>query len=380
MSACVIPREGLLPLCWVTPLEMDIIMKKPPIVPSEAKTYFDELLNGAPGKDGGLTEMLNYTKEQIAVEKKYQEKRETIHNLQDPLQKSQASSVIQDLYTTQLREDQVFLETTISRIERLSTYTIMNNAYPQLVNELENQQQWNGFLSAALSAGIDYQEHRESIKAGKVLAKKIAKDAKKLAELLEEFEHLNLDNSPAEFSSVWHLFQVISKDEGLYKFKNLGELLNPNIPERYMELTRGDSLPGRRRKKAGLVYEVMKDRVDRELTAINKTITGGDHDTPYPWRAAPELPILLKTLAAEADQFKPAQSGMVGAVMVKRESLYRNAFIRSFGYLLTEEHEIPLTKELMKAMAIFSDVVINDPEDPVSYQHIEAVFEKKRPK
>ena len=92
----------------------------------------------------------------------------------------------------------------------------------------------------------------------------------------------------------------------------------------------------------------------------------------YAWGTAPDLPELLDTVVRAAREFQPRESGMTGAAIKSRQRSRagNKEYLRAFGNLLTEVRDIPLTINIMHAMAIVADVVINDRDVVVTYDDV----------
>jgi hypothetical protein len=86
----------------------------------------------------------------------------------------------------------------------------------------------------------------------------------------------------------------------------------------------------------------------------------------YAWGTAPGVSALLETLAGAARAFEPSAPGMIGAAVASRQHSPKTEYLRAFGNLLTDVHGIALTTQVMKAMAIVGNVVINLPDVDVS--------------
>jgi hypothetical protein len=90
----------------------------------------------------------------------------------------------------------------------------------------------------------------------------------------------------------------------------------------------------------------------------------------YAWGTAPEFSALLETVASAARDFKPSETGMIGAAIESRQRSPKTEYLRAFGNLLTDVHGIALTTPIMQAMAITANVVINLPDVYVTYDDV----------
>jgi hypothetical protein len=123
----------------------------------------------------------------------------------------------------------------------------------------------------------------------------------------------------------------------------------------------------------------MRDDLNRTLRNVfESAMIRGEpiHNYESAWFSAPKVPTLLMTLAASAAQFEPAQSGMVGAALARREKLHKTAFIRGFAHLLSEEHNLALSTNIKKAIAIVATVILDDPNIDVTYDDVRHALEK----
>jgi hypothetical protein len=59
-----------------------------------------------------------------------------------------------------------------------------------------------------------------------------------------------------------------------------------------------------------------------------------------------------------------------------RQQSVKAEYLRAFGNLLTEQHGFILTTDIMKAMAIAANVVINSPDIDVTYDDVRKALAK----
>jgi hypothetical protein len=227
-------------------------------------------------------------------------------------------------------------------------------------------------------ADYEYSRHRETVKCGEELAPKIAKSATELANLLSEFNLIDFDNFPLEFSSIWHLLYVTSNEawrgedsEKRLKFKGLilgDTVLTPAPPD----------LPTYYSSNPSALRELMKEDAIRAVVVSqrnNEPVDDSQFDPQTAWRAAPKITTLLRCLAASAKNFKPKQEGMIGKVSSEREKSRHNQYVRGFGYLLIE-HGIPLTANIKNAIHTITNLIMQDknPEFDMAYRTVNAAL------
>jgi hypothetical protein len=236
----------------------------------------------------------------------------------------------------------------------------------------DEPRQWQGFIIAALRADYDYEQHRNMREHGKALSKKIAKSAENLSNLLVEFQSLNLDKQPPEFTSVQYLLAAteiwgfeIGRSE---KWRQLRPVILGEI-----EFSDGLPLHQSNNPESFSVLDLFTDdfeRLVRPLVKMESNFDESQSDIKLAWNMAPEPALLLKTLAASASKFTPKQVGMVGAAIRSRKRDRYIQYIRAFHHALENDYHINITPPIVKAIVIVTNVVLNDPENDISEEGV----------
>jgi hypothetical protein len=345
-----------------SPGAFNIDMK--PFVPQDAREYFEEILYGIPGQESGARELIEELKSQLEPIRKnldFSNSKAT-----KPPQEARNPLLVTghdaDWYRV-MQESIVVHERIVKNVELLSTRDQMSDAYDRLNRELTTRQQWRAFLCSALTADYKYSRHKPAVKRGKELAPRIASTATKLAELLSEFNLIDFDNFPIEFSSVWHLLYEAKDDtwwgdgpEKRLKFKRLILGEDHLTPEQAI-------LPSAYTSNPSALRELMKEDVVRAINISQRNsgpVNESQLDLQTAWRAAPKLPSLLRCLATSAKDFEPEYGGMIGFATGSRKGTPHTRYARAFGYLLTQVHAIRLNPNIINAMAIITTLVTSD--------------------
>jgi hypothetical protein len=88
---------------------------------------------------------------------------------------------------------------------------------------------------------------------------------------------------------------------------------------------------------------------------------------------SPSVAELLDTLVGAAHRFEPAESDFRNAATETRQRNIKTDYLRGFGHLLIRRG-LELTPPIMRAMAITTTVVINDPEIDATYDDVRKVL------
>jgi predicted nucleic acid-binding protein len=96
----------------------------------------------------------------------------------------------------------------------------------------------------------------------------------------------------------------------------------------------------------------------------------------YAWGTAPDLSELIDTLAQAARDFKPIESGFIGAAIESRQRSEKTEYLRAFGNLFTDAHHLKVSIAVMQAMAVVANVVINLPDVDVTYDDVRKALAK----
>jgi hypothetical protein len=266
------------------------------------------------------------------------------------------------------------LERDIAAIKRLALDERMKDAYGILTEaffggeDSERQDKFWSFLYAAWSANMDYSPYRENLKKQAKLRDEIAETAAKLASLLEKIGETGGGDLPDEFTQVRSLL------------RNTDNHKNDDYDFRMWRVSRdfvlGEKPPDERTEaeKEAEIREGGEEEKGEKLAAQERReseIAERERSTlRYAWQQCPPLSELLRTLSKAARDFKPSEYGTIGAAIDSRKKNEKTEYLRAFGELLTSQNRFSLTPEIIKAMAITANVVINSPDVDVSYDDV----------
>jgi hypothetical protein len=347
-------------------------------VPQAVEDYFNEFLDGIPGQEGGAYEKIEILQELLDSLPKIFDSPSS--SATRPPQATRVPGLITGHDADEFRAYHDALEVhkrMVRNIEILSTHADMENAYKRLNRELTTKQQWRDFVYSAIEADTAYLRHKAIVDRGKELAPEIAKSAAELADHLSEFNLLDFDNFPMEFSSIWHLLSV-SVDEtwselepeklSVYKRLLLGEI-DP-LPE---------PMPMQGTSQVSALRELLLEENRRGIRVSERNtrprpFENNKLDLPKAWASAPSVTTLLRRLASSAKDFQPTQAGNIGLVLSSRQKHPRNQYVRGFGFLLLERN-IPLSAKVRNAMATVTDLLYDDPDKPMTARDVRDALE-----
>ncbi|WAR44285.1 hypothetical protein [Methylomonas rapida] len=267
----------------------------------------------------------------------------------------------------------------IASIKRLVHDARMKEAYQILTNaffddeDSERQRKFDGFIYAAWSARLDFSPYREGLKQAAELRDEIAKTADKLAGLLDRIGETGV-LCPGEFFYIPSLLRNTDNhemdDHNLYMWRAMRGYVLGDLPQREtLESEQTEIDPA---GKPEIVFQIVamdeKPDIDPAEEARNTL--------RYAWEKSPPLSELLKTVSKVAKEFKPSESGVIGAAIDSRKQSLKAEYLRAFGNLLTEQHGFMLTTDIMKAMAIAANVVINAPDIDTTYDDVRKALAK----
>lgn len=265
----------------------------------------------------------------------------------------------------------------IANIRRLVHDGRMKDAYRILTNaffddeDKERQRKFDGFIFAAWGACLDFTHYRERLKQAAELRDEIAKTADKLAGLLDRIGETGV-MCPGEFFSIPRLLRNTDNHErnnyNLHMWRAMRGYVLGDHPRR--ELSERERTEFDRTKKIVIQIVAMEEKPDID------PVEEARNTLRYGWEKAPPLSALLKTVSRAAKEFKPSESGVIGAAIDSRQQSVKAEYLRAFGNLLTEQHRFTLNKEIMQAMAIASNVVINSPDIDVTYDDVRKALAK----
>lgn len=232
----------------------------------------------------------------------------------------------------------------LQMLQRLALDARMRDAYSALIEESLPDQSIRSFLHSAWAAGINFSAIRERHQRAKELALEIAEEASALRTLLLRFASLGL-TGPDEFCSIPTLLRQTDnhdmEDHNLHMWRAMrSHLLGDRVA--------ADGCP---------------EEAKRQDTAR------------YAWGTAPDVADLLATLKAAAASYEPDRSGFIGAALDSRKGTVKTAYIRAFANLL-RDRDVPLNARVKRAMALTSNVILNDPDDVVSAADVRAALKR----
>jgi hypothetical protein len=332
-------------------------LKTKPFLPSAAIIFFEELLHGNSEHPTGISNMLDNFD---------QSKADAPNILANP-----ESSTVQKMQAEVLLDSTNFLNQTFNTLRervkviiRLRDDENMADVYSILVKQLDGIDQWNGFLSAALKAHYNYSRHRRISGKGKDLTREIASSALELAELIKEFQSLDLDNKPDELSRIRTLL-ALTDDSGLKTgmWQELRSLIIGNFnTDKKVHIEERITSP----HPLYMLYAEDIDRSLRDFHSLESDFDDSQDQLLLAWNMAPDLPALLKTLAVSAKCFQPKQDGMVGKAISSQKPSAKMEYIRGCGYLLSQEYGIELSTQIKKAMVTVANIILQDPNGGLS--------------
>lgn len=339
-------------------------MEFPAYVPAAVRAHITTLLDGDDWEPMGWHKALEEAEESLAkIEAaiEIKSRRGEVEYL-DSLRKQKAEAIA--------HRDKLAGE--VDCLRRLAHDARMRDAFALLTCEFTDDKQWRNFIYAAWAARLDFAKYRDRLKRTAELRDKIADTSEKLAGLLRSTADAGFPFWPSEFYSIPELLRQTDnhemQDHNLHMWRSmrkhvLGDPPMSDVPE--SQQPQGES-------ESTTIPEIViqfvepgeKPEIDPKEEARNTL--------RYAWGTAPDLSELLDTLAKAAREFQPSESGMIGsAIQSRQQSRAENKeYLRAFGNLLTEVHGIPLTINIMKAMADVATVVINDRDFVVSYDDV----------
>ncbi len=334
-------------------------------LPDVVQNYLEMLLNGSPEQGAmGMIEILDYCNRHATW-------------MDNNLGNTSESSGVNEKFRLHhhksnfldMRDD---ISIHVKSIKRLGEDERMRDAFSLLIGELNGDKQWQGFFKSALAARISYSKYRKGVKDAKQSANKIGRIADKLAQLIMELQDIELSNLPPEFFSVRHLLQKTDNYECFGGIFQTWRSVRPELLGKHYQQVEGMT-DYNRNLSAFIPYGFKGDyaeQVEMEMRAIEDKSDQAQAKLHRVWRAAPALPALLNTLAEVAAGYTPENPGMVIAATTSNKDLQKTDYIRGFAHLLTEEHEIPLSKNIKKAIAIVGTVLHTDTDMDISYDDV----------
>lgn len=328
-------------------------MNSLPSLPTAAENYFNELLNGVPGEQLGLRDLVMQCNEILTEIDKV---------IAEPI----ANNKKRQLYlgfkeSGKIQNMRDYVQKEIKLVECLSSDIRMRDVYAILSLELTDDKQWRDFFCASLRAKQDYSRYRHQNKRRKKLAGKIATQSENLAKLIEDLHAIDNSATPREFLSVRQLLLLTDESDASFGPTSLWPELRPTIcgtvSERMLGLSTSES-----GSSIDPVLEVIRDDCRNALIrmqAIADMLDENDSDFERAWSLAPTLPVLLRKLSAAASVYEYGP-GVFRAAISSREETAHLDYVRGFLHLLTEEYGFQLSTSIQNAVAQMTNVVLYD--------------------
>lgn len=247
-------------------------------------------------------------------------------------------------------------------LKRLIFDTRMKKAYEYLniafFNTNENDGKFVTFIKLAEKAAINYSDIRERRERIERIRLKIAKKSKELSELLRILPETK--NEPMGLSGIGDLLEV--------------------TPYRKMPVII-DSLSGEHNSSLGVTTFLEQPIGYFKLKFIENEIST-EFDSENVFLVPPEVSDILESLTNISEQWSPRLENAYEIAISRRQNNPKNEYIRSFSTLLKDNMRISfesmmvipdpiqITKEIKKAIAVTTAVVINDPNIDVSYEDV----------
>ena len=255
-------------------------------------------------------------------------------------------------------------------LRRLAHDRRMQEVFALLTREFTDDQQWRSFVHCAWAAKIDFSKFRESRKLAIEVTAKIADAAETLANLIRQFEDAGI-SAPSEFYSIPELLRQTDnhdmQDHNLAMWRVMRPHLLGDLPRRDVREIEKPNREGEQSRESIVVTRTFLEPGEKpDIDPIQQQL----EDLRYAWGTAPDLSALLETLAAAARGWKPGETGFIAAAIESRQRSAKTEYLRAFGSLLIDRHNVNLTTAIMQAMAIAANVVINLPDVDVTYDDV----------
>jgi len=264
------------------------------------------------------------------------------------------------------------LAKTVDNYKRLGTDGRMEECFDLLRDEFDDEQ-WKKFIRCADAARLDYSKYRLAIKSASELSKDIAVAADRLVNLLKRLEGTGLNNLPDELYSLSSLIEQTDHPHDAYSKRPYWRsmrrhILGERMPKINTDASGPNALPLESKTPIIEIRFIEPDeppKVDPEEQRRDFL--------RYAWQQAPDVSQAIKAMGNAARQYKPKETGMIGAAIRPRKSsdAQNKEYLRAFGSLLADAHpRIPKCLKVLKAMAIAANVVIDDPNLIVTYDDV----------
>lgn len=267
-----------------------------------------------------------------------------------------------------------YLSKDVACLRRLAKDLRMCEVFTLLQKEKTKDEQLSAFIFSAWVAWVDYGRYRAKLKRATEINGEIANAAAHLANLIRQYSS-NGVNGLDEFWSVAELLRKTDnhdmQDHNLAMWRAFrGHLLGDMVRQKSQQDGRSKAKPANGKAQRILIRFVESgDKVDIDPGQQAR-------DTlRYIWGLAPDLPALLETVAKAAQVFTPSETGMIGAAISTRQHNVRTEYIRGFASRLTDSR-VAISTNVMRAMAVVANVVIDDPASGTSYDDVRKTIKK----
>jgi len=261
-------------------------------------------------------------------------------------------------------------------LQRLIHDERMRNAYALLIYEISDDEQWCWVIDAAWAARGDFGEYRERLKLAEEQKTEIADSAAKLASQLDRFSEIGI-TGPDEFYSVRDLLRKTDNDDSratnlqIWKDMRKHVVGDHHQQDRKLEKQQELDFPLSESDRIMVVGYGNSQPFNIRFVSVGAQGTFDPQaDLRYGWEKAPPLAALLRTVAKAAENFEPAEDGMIGAAIASRQGSVKSEYIRALAYLLFDRYKFEATIRLLRAMAIIATVVLNKSEIDVTYDDV----------
>lgn len=269
-------------------------------------------------------------------------------------------------------EHRDYLFKDVACLQRLAKDGEMREAFRLLKSEFSDDRQCGAFIISAWVAWVDYGRYRAKLTRAIDLKGEIADVAAHLAKLMRQFS-TNGVNGPDEFWLVSELLRKTDnydmREHNLTMWRTFrGHLLGDMVRRKSSEVEQPKRKPAKgKTQPINVRFVRSSDKVDIDSEQQAR-------DTlRYIWGLAPYFPALLETVAKAAKDFKPRETGMIGAAIRSRKANVKYEYLRAFADRLADGG-VSATPNVMLAVAIVARVVINDPDVDVSNDDVRKAF------
>jgi hypothetical protein len=346
-------------------------MKFPSYIPTAAQLFFVECVEGAQplakasnipailASYGGLQSLLSATQQKLVD---LESELTTADRTQHDVLLRRRELALRDLKRFKRR---------LARLQHLATDPRMRSAYPHLIRDFDDDAKYRVFFRAALEALEDQEQfasRRADLKRAKKLDPRIAKTAKILATLLSERNKLSIIQ-PDEYSnprrdSLEFLLFLENQQIGLRAMNELH--VTGHSP---------DGAPHKMSSKRNRAVHA-REALDNFLNMLWQS---SQYDKLIKDLSAETVDI-IRGIAFAAQNCTPKLYGATAATQTNKNHR-KMQYLRAFWYLIYNNpscfRQIVRTPGLTHAMAITASVVLNDPDDDVTYDDVRKALEDR---